>query len=456
MVVYCSRLCKPTAEVNVFNFITNQEKICLYTDLKYQYLLKTEYKALSSTSLAHLSNDGVFLLFSSLIVYYSEPSLGLNITILGYFATIYVLISGILSIPVGRWSDSGDRDPELMGFGILLLAISLVVFSAPFLYASSMAILTKYAIVGLGALVLGFGQAFYHPLGADILRYSMKGKDSSFLLGINGSFGSLGRAVILIIVGIMIVDFGAFKGLFYLSLYYFAVAAIIYLMSRNLRKSEGYRERVEARAKEKKKLVKMRSLPGVTEFLGILTLTLFLRSAFQLAISTYSFTYIDHIYKSGFLAFVFLSVALVTPILGQPIFGQLTKRKGGNYTLLFAGVLSLLAFVPFLYFSHNYALSLVFFSIYAFAAFTGFPSVLGFLNQKVPKEVSTRANTLAWGIGNTVGGAVGILIFTTLFQTLNISMEYSFLLMLSFLILSIATNLMIEPFSNKLASQISN
>ena len=95
--------------------------------------MKTEFKALYSTSLAHLSNDGVFLLFSSLIVYYSEPSLGLNITILGYFATIYVLISGILSIPVGRWSDSGDRDPELKGFGILLLAISLGVFSVPFL-----------------------------------------------------------------------------------------------------------------------------------------------------------------------------------------------------------------------------------------------------------------------------------------------------------------------------------
>ncbi len=416
--------------------------------------MKTELKALSSTSLAHLSNDGVFLLFSSLIVYYSEPSLGLNITILGYFATIYVFVSGILSIPVGRWSDSGDRDPELMSLGILLLAISLVTFSIPFLFSSSMAILTKYLVVGLGAFILGLGQAFYHPLGADILRYSLKGRDSSFLLGINGSFGSIGRAVILIIVGIMIVDYGAFRGLFYLSLYYFVVAIVIYIMSRNLRKSETYREKRMEAVIERKELVRMKSLPGVRGFLAILTVTLFLRSAFQLAISTYAFTYIDGIFKSSFLSFLFLAVALVTPIVGQPIFGQLTRRKGGDFTLLFAGVLSLLAFLPFLYFSQNYVLALIFFSIYAFGAFTGFPSILGFLNQKIPKEVSTRANTWAWGIGNTVGGAFGILIFTTLFETLKISMELSFILMLSFLVLSIITNIMIKPFAKKLPSQI--
>ncbi|MCL6015113.1 MAG: hypothetical protein M1323_05755, partial [Candidatus Thermoplasmatota archaeon] len=63
-------------------------------------------------------------------------------------------------------------------------------------------------------------------------------------------------------------------------------------------------------------------------------------------------------------------------------------------------------------------------------------------------------NTWAWGIGNTVGGAFGILIFTTLFETLKIPMELSFIIMLSFLILSIITNIMIKPFAKRLPSQI--
>jgi MFS family permease len=420
--------------------------------------MNKEYIALSSTSLAHLSNDGIFLLFSSLIVYYSHPSMGLNVTILGIFASIYTLVSGILSLPIGKWSDSGDRDPELMSLGILILGFSLILFAIPFYYVTTMTLSVKYLIVGMGAIVLGFGQAFYHPLGADILRYSLRGKDSSFLLGINGSFGSIGRAVILFIAGIMIIDFGAFRGLFFLSLYYFVIALVIYEMSRKIRKSDKIVEKAVERNKKLKReqVVKISSFPGVVGFLSILTLTLFLRSFFQLAVATYAFKYIDTIYNNNFLSYLFLSVALVTPIIGQPIFGQLTKRKGGNFTLLFAGSLSLAAFIPFLYFSNYYIVSLVFFSIYAFAAFTGFPSILGFLNQKIPPAISTRANTWAWGIGNTVGGAFGIIVFTVLSQILRVSEETSFVIMLFFLALSVITNLMIRPFSNKLKSQITS
>ena len=39
-------------------------------------------------------------------------------------------------------------------------------------------------------------------------------------------------------------------------------------------------------------------------------------------------------------------------------------------------------------------------------------------------------------------------------ETLKISMELSFILMLSFLVLSIITNIMIKPFAKKLPSQI--
>lgn len=414
--------------------------------------MKGEFKALSSTSTAHFSNDGIFFLFSALIVYYSAPPLNLNVLILGYFASIYTLISGLLSLPVGKWSDSGDRDPELMTLGILVLGISLIIFSIPFFLGSSPGMLVNYTLVGIGAFALGFGQAFYHPLGANILRYSLRGMDSSFLLGINGSFGSLGRAVLFFIAGIMIIDLGAFRGLFLLSFYYFAISIFIYYTSKDLRKAgKGIKVNKE---RQKSVMTPISSFKGVIPFLGILVATMFLRSAFQLAISIYIFKFIDDTFRNGFLSYLFLLIALIAPILGQPLFGHITRKIGGNLTLLIAGIISLFSFIPFLIFSNYYILALLFFAIYVFAAFTGFPSLLGFINQKIPREISTRANTWVWGIGNTVGGAVGIMLFTLISEVYNLNLKSTFEIMLTFLAVSIVTNLFIEHYSKKLKSQI--
>lgn len=414
--------------------------------------MKEELKALGSTSTAHFSNDGVFLLFSALIVYYSSSPELLSVLVLGYFAAIYTLVSGLLSLPVGRWSDSGDRDPELMVAGIFILGISLVIFSLPFYFGTNMPVVIRYAFVGIGAIVMGFGQAFYHPIGADILRYMLKGKDSSFYLGINGSFGSVGRALIFFIVGILIIHFGTFSGLFLLSLYYFAISLIIYLSSRNLRKSG--RSVSTGKKTISGPMAKISSFKGVVPFLTMLSTTMFLRSAFQLAVATYMFKYIDGIYHSGFLAYLFLFISLITPIVGQPYIGHLTAKIGGNKTLLITGSLSLISFIIFLLFSKIYLVALPFFAIYAFSAFTGFPSLLGFINQKIPKELATRANTWVWGIGSYVGGAIGIMIYTSFTEIFHISQTDAFWIMLSFLFVSIITNVLLNPYSARLKSQI--
>lgn len=412
--------------------------------------MREDKKALISTSMAHFSNDGVFLLFSSLIVYYSQPSTGLNITILGYFATIYILVSGIASIPIGRLSDSRDMDPELMFVGILIIGLSVVLFAIPFSFSSTTSLLIKYLFAGVGAIVLGFGQAFYHPLGASIIRTSLRGKDSSTYLGINGSFGSMGRAILLFIVGVLIIDFNPFFGLLLFSIYYFVASVIIYLSSRSLRKNG-----INIKSKPKPSTLKpMKEYPGVIGFLSVLTSTIFLRSVFLMAIATYTFKYIDSTYHSNYLSFLFLSSALTTPILGQPVFGILTKKIGGNRALLASTIISLMAFTPFILITENFYISLSLFSIYSFAAFTGFPSILGFVGQKIPLEITTRASTWTWGIGSTLGGATGVMIVTEMHNQLNYSFRFLFEIMLIFLLLSAITNLFIGKFSSRLENQI--
>jgi MFS family permease len=419
-------------------------------------MVRNDIRALLSTSFAHFANDGVFFLFSTLIVYFEKPSVGINGLFLGYFAVTYTFIAGVLSIPIGKKSDGDDKDPELMGIGLTLLAISIFFFALVFYSDSTLSISLKYLFVIIGALFLGSGQAFYHPLGADILRYSLSGKDSSLLLGINGSMGSLGRALIISVSLILIAAYGAFQGLLFLSISYFIISLLIYLSSRSLRKPEKI---LESRQKSEGKLKNVRSIssfPGVRAFLIVLTLTLVTRSIFQMAVALYVFSFLNSVYHSTILIGYFLSIALITPILGQPIFGYITKRVGGNTTLFVAGLISIGTFVPFILFQLPYTSALILFSVYAFAAFTGFPSILGFVGQKIPKELSTRANTWTWGVGNTAGGAAGIFIFTILYQYLHLTFRYSFELMLPFMIISIVLNVMIYPYSSKLESQITN
>lgn len=206
--------------------------------------MKDEYWALSSTSLAHFSNDGIFLLYSSIFTYLAGPPYALNSAVLAYFAAMYALASGILSIPVGKISDSRDMDPELMSIGILILGIAVILFAIPFSMSSSISTIDRYIFAGFGALALGLGQAFYHPLGASILRNSLRGKDSSFFLGLNGSFGSMGRAILFFVAGILIVSFNPFIGLLLFSSYYFVVSIVIYITSRNLRKNRSTEKKI--------------------------------------------------------------------------------------------------------------------------------------------------------------------------------------------------------------------
>ena len=412
--------------------------------------MKDEYWALSSTSLAHFSNDGIFLLYSSIFTYLAGPPYALNSAVLAYFAAMYALASGILSIPVGKISDSRDMDPELMSIGILILGIAVILFAIPFSMSSSISTIDRYIFAGFGALALGLGQAFYHPLGASILRNSLRGKDSSFFLGLNGSFGSMGRAILFFVAGILIVSFNPFIGLLLFSSYYFVVSIVIYITSRNLRKNRSTEKRSIRKTNHLKPI---KTYPGVRAFLTVLTTTIFLRSMFLMAMVTYIFTFIDSTYQNKLLSFAFLSISLVSPVLGQPFFGLLTRKFGGNINLLLTGIISLVFFTLFIVFNGIFTLSLILFAIFAFAAFTGFPSILGFVGQKIPAELSSRAGTWTWGIGNTVGGSAGIFITTEFYQVLHYSLKDSLSIMLIFLLVSVFFNLFIGRFSSLLEDQ---
>lgn len=378
-------------------------------------------RSLLFTSMGHFSNDGNFLLFPVLITYYSLIP-GISLILLGAIAIIYNALSGLLSTPIGRFADRTDRDAFLLALGIGINGISVGAFAIPFLDYS----LTVPSIV-VGSVLLGLGQSFYHPIGATIITESFEKKVATRMLGINGSFGSIGRAVFpTIIVAVMLV-FGDTDGLFLIMFYLLIFAIIIYSGLRKFRRNpDRPKKEKSGSAAESKSLVRKYS-----KFLYILTMVVFIRAMFLSGTITFVPTFLTSVYQSRTLAVAIVTISFVTAVFGQPYFGSLTTRYGGRKIVTFTTIISGISFAFFLYFSRDIILSGISFAVFAFVTYSGFPVLLGYVGQVVPREISTTSNALVWGFGNTLGGAVGIAVidgfkvFVSLYDSLTLMLIFA-------------------------------
>lgn len=86
--------------------------------------------------------------------------------------------------------------------------------------------------------------------------------------------------------------------------------------------------------------------------------------------------------------------------------------KGGKFSIIVTTVLSTIFFILFMLSGSNAILDTITYASFVFIGFTGFPVLLGYVSQIVPKKVATKSNGLVWGLGNTVGGGVGLAIMS--------------------------------------------
>ncbi|MHB1471997.1 MAG: MFS transporter, partial [Thermoplasmataceae archaeon] len=259
-------------------------------------------RSLIFTSMGHFSNDGNFLLFPVLITYYSLIP-GISLILLGAVAIIYNALSGLLSTPIGHLADRTDRDGLLLAAGIAINGSSVGVFAIPFLYHS----LAIPAIIG-GSVLLGLGQSFYHPIGATIITESFDKKTATKMLGINGSFGSLGRALLpTVIVAVMILA-GDTDGLLLIMLYLFIFAIVIYAGLRNFKRNSNKPKK----GKGETNTVNRSIVKKYSKFLYILTLVIFVRSMFLTGTITFVPTFLTNVYHSRTEAVAIVTISFVT------------------------------------------------------------------------------------------------------------------------------------------------
>ena len=361
--------------------------------------MENRLKSLAFTSLGHFANDGTALMYPILITFYVQLP-NVQIPYLGGMAVVFNLISGLLSTPIGRYADNTGRYGVLISLGIAILGVAALIFSLPFAFPQY-----TLPLVLVGALVLGSGQAFYHPLGAAILRNSFERGDSPKAMGINGSFGSLGRAIMPTTVGFMMTFIGDITGLVIYAIYSFISAIVLYLGLRTIQ-VKVTRKPASSRSKEEKAKEKNAG-KSYMPFVYLLTFAVFVRALFLTGTGTFIPTYLDLQFGSKTLTLTIILIAYLLPVLGQPLFGSLTSKRGGKFTVVFTFIFSTIFFFGFLFAGSSVIATIALFTLFAGTAYSGFPVLLGFVSQVVPSEKLGMSNALVWGVGQTVGGAVG-------------------------------------------------
>ncbi len=376
-------------------------------------------RALAFTSLGHFSNDFTTLLFSVLIIYYNKD-FGLGLALLGVIAIAYNVISGFLSTSIGRFADRTRTHRILMAMGIVILGLSMVLFAVSFVSGT-------YIIPAIfaAAILLGIGESFYHPLGASILN-RVYSKKSASALGINGSFGSVGRSLLPIVLIPLILVVGKFYALLILGAYAMLAGGAIFI-GLGFLKAEEARKADTARKAYNNKVALKRYSPMLIALVSMV----FIRSMFLSGTITYISEYLLVQTGSEILVGYVLTLSFITAILGQPIFGKLTDIYGGKATIGITTVFSAFFFLLFMLSGSYIVLITIFYALFIFLSFTGFPVLLGYVNQIVPKDIATTAHGMVWGIGNTLGGAAGIAVMSLLLY-LGVSLTETMWAMLIF------------------------
>ena len=380
--------------------------------------MQGKLRALAFTSLGHFTNDGTSLLYPTLITYYVDLP-GIKIPYLGAMAIIFNIISGIFSTPVGNLADRRGNHGTLIGIGILILGLASFILALPFAIKGA-----TLPLILAGASVLGIGQSFYHPLGAAVLRSSFEPVSAPGAMGLNGSFGSMGRAIMPLVIVLLMSTLGDFRGLLIYTVYSAVSGVLIMLGLRGLE----INSRTKSMKTKQSPSARRSDMRAFMPFLYMLTAAVFVRSLFLTGTITFIPTLFDETFHSKTLMVTIITLAYIFPVLGQPFFGRVTGTHGGRFTVIVTFLLSTIFFGLFLVFYHNFILTIVFYGAYAFAAYSGFPVFLGYVGQVVPKDYSGVSNGLVWGIGQTVGGGIGAAVITvfTLFVNVPTAILYMF------------------------------
>src|ERR1700685_1361131 len=358
----------------------------------------TVFAVILAISFCHLLND---MMQSLLPAIYPnlKADFGLNFGQIGVVSLVYQLTASILQPLVGVYADRRPTPLALPGGTVFSLA-GLVVLS----------VAHSYAVLLVGASLLGVGSSVFHPEASRVARMAAGGRpglaQSLFQVG-----GNTGQALGPLAAALVVVRWGQSSVAFFALLLLFS-AAILWNVGT------WYKHQGLARLHRGAKHAAVRPrLPRSTIIRGIAVLLALLFSKYvylSSLTSYYTFYLIEHFGLSVQAAQLHLFVFLVAIALGTILGGAIGDRIGRKRVIWLSilGALPFTLLLPYVNLFWTGPLTVIIGLVLASA----FPAIVVYAQELVPGKVGMISGLffgLAFGAGGIGAAWLGALVDAT-------------------------------------------
>ena len=351
----------------------------------------TVYAVILAVSFCHFLNDVMQSLLSALYPMLKEDY-GLAFWQIGLLTFAFQVTASLLQPLIGLYTDKRPMPYSLpIGMGCTFAGLLFLAFAG------------QYALLLMGAMLIGLGSAVFHPESSRVARLASGGRygmaQSLFQVG-----GNLGTALGPLLAAFIVVPRGQS------SVAWFSAAALIGMLVL-VRVGNWYHHHCAANARSSAAKAVSR-LPGHTILvaLAVLVALMFSKNVYMASLTSYyTFFVIEKfgvsVQMSQILLFVFLGGAALGTILGGPIGDRFGPRMVMWFSIL--GVLPFTMVLPFADLYWTVVLSGVIGMVMASA----FPAIVVFAQELVPGRVGMIAGLffgLAFGMAGIAAAVLGV------------------------------------------------
>ncbi|WP_099865029.1 MFS transporter [Pararhizobium haloflavum] len=352
---------------------------------------QTTYSIILAVSFCHFLNDMMQALLPA-IYPMLKADYGLAFWQIGLLTLTFQVTASILQPLIGFYTDKRPM-PYSLPVGMASTLIGLVLLA----HAAS------YPFLLVGAALIGFGSAVFHPESSRMARFASGGRfglaQSLFQVG-----GNVGTAIGPLLAAFIVVPRG--QG----SVAWFSVAAITAMVILWQVGNWYSRYRIANAGRPVASRVMPFSRNKVVAALAILALLVFTKNIYMASITSYYTFYVMarfgvDISQAQVLLFVFLGAAALGTVLGGPI----GDRYGSKFVIWFSilGVLPFTLALPYVDLSWTPFLTAAIGLILASA----FPAIVVFAQELLPGRVGLVAGLFfgfAFGMGGIAAAVLGV------------------------------------------------
>ena len=351
----------------------------------------TAFTVILAVSFCHGINDIMQSLLPAIYPLLKE-NYGLDFWQIGLLTFTFQVTASLLQPIIGMITDKRPM-PYSLPYGMASSLIGLVVLA----YAG------HYALLLVGASLIGIGSAIFHPESSRIARFASGGRfglaQSLFQVG-----GNFGQSMGPLLAAFIVVPFGQ------TSISWFAVGSLIGIIV--LSRVGGWYSRMRAAQGNRKAASFVSPFPRkkVMGALAVLTLLVLTKNAYIASLSSYYTFYSIHkfgvsVQMSQVMLFLFLGASALGILLGGP-FGD----RYGQKAMIWFSIVGVLPFTLALPYA-NFEWTMVLTVLIGLILSSAFSNIVVFAQELVPGRVGTIAGIFfgfAFGMGGIAAAVLGV------------------------------------------------